>query len=88
MNHTTITDANARIDLIPGQMISYTDARGRTIEIESDQFDDVYRVCIKHDPEDRTLWYHFDFEQEHRLDQFLINKGFAGLKRSEAERLM
>jgi hypothetical protein len=80
--HTTITDAFASVVLFAGDTIVFEDvSHSRSISIEFDEFDDVYRVVIKHDPENRSLWYNFCFADEIRLDRFLEMKGFAGLKR-------
>lgn len=80
---------NGRTDIEYGETITCTDTEhSRSIEIELDEFDGVFRVVIKHDPENKALWYHFDFDDEIRLDQFLTQKGFDGLKRTALERIV
>lgn len=62
----------------PGEMVVINDPEhNRSVEIELDEFDSIYRVMIKHDPEDRSRWYHFEFQSENRLARFLKNKGLT-----------
>jgi len=72
--------------LQPGDTIIGDDpAHRRSIEINLDDFDGVYRVVIKHDPENHSLWYYFDFETLQTLHRFLEQKGFDSLKLTEDE---
>ncbi|SRR5581483_1117616 len=77
-------------DLQLGETINHQDnEHNRRLELELDEFDGIYRVTITHQlngADDDNARYHFTFEDETRLDQFLVRLGLSDLKKSAAKK--